>query len=110
MLTVEALRGFRGKGEPSLTLRTSGLSRTTEVGGVHGDGGGEPGERVRSVCRGSGQGDRSSAAPGGFGAQEVLAGPAGRGPGVRRSRRQATRREVEVGGVLQEEDKDGAVV
>lgn len=109
-MTVEALRGFRGKGEPSLTLRTSGLSRTTEVGGVHGDGGGEPGERVRSVCRGSGQGDRSSAAPGGFGAQEVLAGPAGRGPGVRRSRRQATRREVEVGGVLQEEDKDGAVV
>ena len=109
-MTVEALSGFRGKEEPSLTLRTSGLSRTTEVGGLHGDGGGEPGEHVRSVCRGSGQEDRNSAAPSRFGAREVLAGPAGQGPRVRGSGRQAMWREAEVGGILQEEDKDGTVV
>lgn len=57
---------------------------------------------------GSGRWERRG--PSIFGAEEVLAGPAKQGPGVSRGKRQAVWWEVGVGGILREEEEDGAVV
>lgn len=48
--------------------------------------------------------------PSRFSAQVVLAGPAKQRPGVSRGRRRDMWWEVGVGGILQEEEEDGAVV